>query len=81
MSPFHAKPGWVSVTEAADRADVAQITMRKWVARGRVRSHRTVDGRRLVLVDSLDALLDAHRAPQLTAEAQEIVTGMAGESE
>ena len=59
----------MSVADAADRADVAQITMRKWVARGRVRSHRTVDGRRLVSVDSIEALLEAHRIPELATEA------------
>jgi hypothetical protein len=29
-------------------------------------------------MDSLDALLEAHRIPELTAEAREIVTGIAG---
>ena len=66
------------MADAANRAGVAEITMRKWVARGRVQSYRTISGRRLISMDSLDALLEAHRIPELTAEAREIVTGIAG---
>jgi hypothetical protein len=55
---------WLSVTAAADLAAVSGDVMRQWVSRGRVDSHRTVSGRRIVRRSSLIALLDSGRVPE-----------------
>lgn len=55
-----AKNTLLTITEAADQLRIAESTVRHWIASRKVPSVR-VGGRRLLMQDDLDALVDQGR--------------------
>jgi excisionase family DNA binding protein len=53
---------WVTVKEAAARAEVSRQTVRQWIAHGRVQAVQTDDGDLRLDLEELDRFLTMRRA-------------------